>query len=276
MNAKRTTSTSMRPSHMIWQPPALDCIELFEKRSRHCIVITTWNEGDRLRQQFERMKPYSQLADIVIADWRSSDGSTDPDFLREQGVRTLLTTDEGGLGTAIRMALAYAIEQGYDGVVTIDGNGKDGVNAIPNFLNRLDEGWDFIQGSRFLADGLHENTPLDRHLGIRLIVSPLLSIASRRRITDPTNGFRAMSRTYLTDSGLQPIRSIFVRFNLQLYLVSRAIPLGHRFVEIPVVRSYPSSGATPTKITSLRTKLLFLGQLLRTAVGGYDPPSPDR
>ena len=264
----------MPPSEMIWQPPAFERVELFEKRTRYCILITVWNEGDRLRGQLERMRAYSELADIVIADWRSTDGSTNPSFLGEAGVRTLLVTDEGGLGTAIRMGLAYAIEEGYEGVVTIDGNGKDGVDAIPDFLSRLDDGFDFVQGSRFLADGEHANTPLDRHLGIRLLVSPILSIASRTWITDPTNGFRAMSRTFLTDPELQPIRSVFVRFNLQLYLVHRAVPLGHRFVEIPVVRSYPSSGSTPTKITDLRTKFLFVSQLFRTVLGGYNPTAP--
>jgi len=221
------------------------------------------------------MLELSGLADIVIADWHSSDGSTDPELLRGHGVRTLLVTDEGGLGTAIRMSLAYAIEQGYEGVVTLDGNGKDGVQAIPEFLRRLEDGWDFVQGSRFLTDGVHANTPLDRHLGIRLIVSPLLSLTARRRITDPTNGFRAMSRAYLTDPGLQPIRKVFVRFNLQLYLVYRAVPLGYRFIEIPVVRRYPSEGTIPTKITDLRTKLLFVAELLRTVLGRYNAP-PNR
>jgi hypothetical protein len=256
---------------MTWQPPVFERIELAGRRTRHCIVITTWNEGDRLRGQLARMQRYSSLADIVVADWRSNDGSTDLRSLREHGVRTLLETDEGGLGTAIRMALAYAIEEGYEGVVTIDGNGKDGVDAIPDFLRRLEKGWDFIQGSRFLPSGAHANTPTDRYLGIRLLVAPLLSITGGRRITDPTNGFRAMSRRFLVDPRVQPIRRVFVRFNLQLYLVYRAASLGFRFTEIPVVRKYPGSGVTPTKINDLRTKLLFIAQLLRTVVGGYNP-----
>lgn len=261
---------------MTWQPPVFERIELADKRARHCIVITTWNEGDRLCGQLARMQRYSSLADIVVADWRSSDGSTDPGLLREYGVRTLLETDEGGLGTAIRMALTYAIEEGYEAVLTIDGNGKDGVDAIPDFLRRLDQGWDFVQGSRFLPSGEHANTPTDRYLGIRFLVAPLLSIAGGRRITDPTNGFRAMSRSFLLDPRVQPIRSVFVRFNLQLYLVYRAASLGFRFTEIPVVRKYPGSGVTPTKINDLRTKLLFVAQLFWTVVGGYNPERRNR
>jgi hypothetical protein len=266
----------MRPTDMTWQPPVFERIELAEKSTRHCIVVTAWNEGDRLRDQLARMQSYTHLADVVIADWRSNDGSTEPEFLRERGVRTLLETDEGGLGTAIRMGLAYAIEEGYDGVVTVDGNGKDGVDAIPELLRRLDQGWDFVQGSRFLPSGEHANTPADRYLGIRCFVAPLLSIAGGRWITDPTNGFRAMSRAFLVDPRVQPVRRVFVRFNLQLYLVFRAASLGFRFIEIPVVRKYPSSGSIPTKINHLRTKLLFVAQLLWTVAGGYNPARRDR
>lgn len=265
----------MRPPWMIWQPPVFALTELFPKRTPYCIAVTVWNEGERLAAQLARMQPYAPLADIVIADWRSTDGSTDLEQLRRNGVRTLLTTDEGGLGTAVRMAVAYAIEQGYDGIITVDGNGKDGVDAIPRFLERLDAGFDFVQGSRYLAGGMHANTPRARHLAIRLLVSPLLSLASGRHITDPTNGFRAMSRAYLTNPALQPVRAVFVRFNLQLYLVRRAIPLKCRFVEIPVRRVYPDSGSTPTKIKHLSTKLLFFWELIRTVVGSYDPHPND-
>lgn len=265
----------MRPPWMIWEPPVFEIKELFPKRTRFCIAVTVWNEGERLAAQLVRMQPYAPLADIVIADWRSTDGSTNPDQLRHNGVRALLTTDEGGLGTAVRMAVAYAIEQGYEGILTVDGNGKDGVDAIPCFLERLEAGFDFVQGSRYIAGGIHANTPRSRHLAIRLLVSPSLSLASRRYISDPTNGFRAMSRTYLTHPALQPVRAVFVRFNLQLYLVRRAIPLGCHFVEIPVRRVYPSSGSPPTKITHLSTKLLFFWELLRTLAGSYDPPHTD-
>ncbi|MEZ5392932.1 MAG: hypothetical protein R2724_08660 [Bryobacterales bacterium] len=96
------------------------------------------------------MRPNAHLADIIIADGDSSDGSTEEGFLRSCGVRTLLVTRERGLGTALRMGFDYALAQGYEGVVTVDGNGKDGVGAIPEFLRLLDQGYDFIQGSRFV------------------------------------------------------------------------------------------------------------------------------
>jgi hypothetical protein len=266
------------PDHLVWEPPVFDAHEFAPRRTAYCFVVVVWNEGERLRAQLARMQERAALADILVADRRSDDGSTDPDFLASRGVRTLLVTDEPGLCTATRMALAYALAQGYEGVVTVDGNGKDGVEAIERFVARLDEGCDLVQGSRYLPGGHHAHTPLDRWLGTRLVMSPILSLAARHRFTDPTNGFRAMSRRYLLDPRLQPLRREFVRFQLQLYLTVRASRLGYRATEIPVHRAYPADGPVPTKIRNLRTKLLNVWEMLQTAAGvyDYDPPPPPR
>ena len=69
-------------------------------------------------------------------------------------MRALLTkTGPGKLSAQLRMGYAYALDQGYEGVVTIDGNGKDSVEAIPLFVEALDEGIDYAQASRFVTGG---------------------------------------------------------------------------------------------------------------------------
>lgn len=264
-------SPPYRPAHLIWEPPAFETHEFAPKRTRYCFITVVWNEGERLKQQLARMQERAVLADIIVADGRSTDGSTEPSFLQQRGVRTLLITDERGLCTATRMALAYAIEQGYEGVITVDGNGKDGVEAVTDFIAALDEGYDLIQGSRYLRGAVQKNTPLDRYLGTRLIMSPFISVGARHFFSDPTNAFRACSRRYLIDAGLQPIRKEFVRFNLQLYLTYRANRLGYRVKEIPVRRCYPDDGSVPTKIHSFSTKCLNVWEMLLVAAGFYSP-----
>jgi dolichol-phosphate mannosyltransferase len=265
------SSSPRRPAHLIWEPPAFETHEFAPKRTRYCFITVVWNEGERLKQQLVRMQERAALADIIVADGRSTDGSTAPDLLRRRGVRTLLITDERGLSTATRMALAYAIEEGYEGVITVDGNGKDGVEAVTDFIAALDEGYDLIQGSRYLQGGVHANTPLDRYLGTRLVMSPCISLGARHFFSDPTNAFRACSRRYLVDPGLQPIRKEFVRFNLQLYLTCRANRLGYRVTEIPVRRCYPAGASVPTKICSVWTKCLNVWEMLLVAAGFYSP-----
>lgn len=261
MNTQQTIASDV-PPHEVH--------EFAPRRTRYCVVIVIWNEGERIKRQLERMKPRAELADIIIADGRSSDGSTAPAFLTEMGVRSLLITDERGLCTATRMGLAYALEQGYEGVITLDGNGKDGVEALPAFIQGLEEGFDLVQGSRFMKGGTHKNTPLIRYLGIHLLISPLLGVGGFY-YTDPSNAFRAMSRRFLTDPRVQPFRKEFVRFNLQLYLVYRAAQLEFRIKEIPVVRVYPDDGTVPTKVVGFRTNWLYVRELLITVAGGYTP-----
>ena len=253
-----------------WELPEFQAYEFKPRATKYCFVVIIWNEGDRIKNQLKRMKPNSNLADIIIADGDSDDASTEHGFLKDQDVRTLLVTNELGLCTAVRMGLAYALAQGYEGVVIVDGNGKDGIDALPEFLAALDEGYDLAQGSRFMKGGFHKNTPIDRYLGVRYIFSPILSLASRRFFSDPTPTFKALSRKFLLDKRVLPFRKEFVRFNLLLYLLYRGANLGCRIKDIPIVRVYPDDGSVPTKIHGM-TVLLNVLEMFKVALGFYNP-----
>ena len=254
-----------------YEPPVYDISEFRPKSTKYCVIIMVLNEGERVMKQLGRMQPNSNLADIIIADGRSTDGSTDPDFLKSMNVRALLSTGERGLSTATRMGLAFAMEQGYDGAIIIDGNGKDGVEAIPNFLKAMDDGYDMIQGSRFVKGGVHKNTPLERYIGIRFVMGPLLALGCHYWFTDCTNSFRGLSMRYLKDPRVQPIRKEFVDFNLHPYLMYRAVKLGYKATELPVLRVYPDDGSIPTKITSWKHRFRIIGGMVTTIIGGYNP-----
>src|SRR5207248_2586125 len=129
--------------------------------------------------QLDRMGRVKGMGDIIVGDGGSKDSSSDPRVLSQFPVRTLLVkTGPGKLSAQMRMLLDYALNQGYEGFVFIDGNGKDGVEAIPSFFQALDEGFDYIQGSRYLPGGEERNTPLDRKIGVKLLHAPLISLAS--------------------------------------------------------------------------------------------------
>ena len=253
-----------------WEPPVYEVHDFFPRRTRYCAIIVVLNEGDRLRRQLARMKPYAGLADIIVADGHSTDGSTEPAFLQAAGVRALLITDERGLSTATRMGVAYALDQGYDGIITLDGNGKDGVEALPAFVQALDEGYDLVQGSRFMKGGVHKNTPLERYIGVRYVIAPLAALCGFW-YTDPTNAFRAMSGRFLRDPRVQLVRRVFVRFNIHHYMICRAAKIKFKVKEIPVVRVYPDDGSVPTKIHGWKTKWRILFEMIMTIVGVYNP-----
>jgi dolichol-phosphate mannosyltransferase len=181
-----------------WQLPESEVHEFFPKRTKYCICIPLINEGNRITTQLKKMKKYSKLADIILADGGSTDGALKRTFLRQQHVRTLLIkTSPGRQGTQLRMGFAYALKEGYEGIITIDGNNKDGVEAIPRFIQALDEGFDNIQGSRYIKGGKAINTPKIRDLAIRLLGSPIISMGAKFRFTDVTNGYRGYSKKYL-------------------------------------------------------------------------------
>lgn len=240
------------------------------RRTRHAVVIPVLNEGERIRRQLARMA--GGPCDLVIVDGGSRDGSEDPEQARRAGVRALLVKEgPGRLSAQIRIGLAWCMAEGYEGVVLIDGNDKDDPAAIPAFVERLDAGWDHVQGSRFLPGGRAVNNPRIRIAGLRLVHAPCVSLAARHRYTDTTNGFRAYSRRLLEHPAVQPYRAVFVGYELHYYLAIRAARVGLRVCEIPVVRTYPAGEPVPSKIKGLRGNLEVLKTLFRTCLGAYDP-----
>ncbi len=243
-----------------------------DKARDYALVIPVINEGERIRAQLQRIRSAAPDADVIIADGGSTDGSLDHEFLRSAGVRALLVKrGPGKVGAQLRMAYAWALDEGYAGVVTMDGNGKDGVDAIDRFVEKLRAGFDYVQGSRYVRGGRAINTPLDRKIAGRLIHAPVLSMAGRRWYTDTTNGFRGYSRRYLTDPRVNPFRHVFDRYQLLFYLTVRAGQLGYRIAEIPVTRSYPANQPPPSKIGGFRGKAEHLMEVLAVAAGRFHP-----
>ena len=244
--------------------------EFYSRESNIALIIPIWNEGNTVIQQLEKIREGAFNVDLILCDSGSTDGTAKKERLKRLRVRTLLVTDQIGLGTALRLGIGYALDEGYEGVITMDGNGKDGVFSIPQFQTQLAKGYDFVQGSRFIYGSENRNTPLDRYLGIRFVIVPLLRVVSGFHYTDVTNGFKGMSSKFLRDSRVQPLRPIFKHFNLQFFLNYIAPRLGFNVIEIPVSRIYPKEGPTPTKIIGLRKRLLLVRELLETVFGFYN------
>jgi dolichol-phosphate mannosyltransferase len=256
-----------------WEVPAFSTTLLRPRRSDYCLCVFVLNEGPRIRAQLERMQLLGDAIDIVIADGGSTDGATAPEVLAAHGVQALLVKQgPGRLSAQMRMALAHALHHDYRGVVVMDGNNKDDPSAVPAFVRLLEEGYDHVQGSRYLPGGRAVHTPWARHLGVRLLHAPLISLAGGFRYTDTTNGFRAYSRRLLLDARVAPFRAVFDRYELHYYLAIRAAELGFRVCETPVTRAYPAKGKAPTKIAGLRGNLAILRTLFKACRHHYDPP----
>jgi len=222
-------------------------VERKPKRGDTVVAVPVLNEGDRIRSQLRAMGDMSLLAhgvDLVVADGGSTDGSLDEETLDAGGVRAVLVKQgAGALSAQLRMLFHWTLAQGYDYVVTVDGNGKDGLDGVLRVLSALRAGHDFVQGSRYVDGGIARNTPLERHLGVKFVHAPLISLGARHRYTDTTNGLRGWRTVVLADPRVAPLRDVFSAYELHYYLSVRLPRLGYRVEEVPVTRAYPDGGA---------------------------------
>lgn len=254
--------------------PQFVCESYREKSSDYALLIPIINEGERIFIELRRAQSagVDKAVDIIICDGGSQDGSTAAEKLQPLGVNTLLVKqDTGKQGAQLRMGLSWALERGYKGIVTIDGNNKDSIEDVPHFVAKLKEGYDFVQGSRFIHGGAAVNTPKIRYFAVRLLHAPIISFTAGKWFTDTTNAYRAYSRQYLTDERVQPLREVFMGYELLAYLSVRATQLGYKACEIPVARRYPKEGKTPTKISFFAGNMDLLKVLFKNMLGHYQP-----
>jgi dolichol-phosphate mannosyltransferase len=211
-----------------------------------------------------RRTPRDVVDEMLVID----DGCTDrsPEVARSLGASVLPLGATVGVGAALRAGYRYARDKGYDVAVVMAGNNKDSPEEIPLLLDPIADGRaDFVQGSRFLkADANFGPMPLYRKLATR--VHPLLfSLAARRRVTESTNGFRALRTSLLADPRINLDQSWLDEYELEPYLLFKAIRLGYGVAEVPVTKIYPPKKLGQTKMKpitgwwSILRPLVYLG-----------------
>ncbi len=204
-----------------------------------------YNEGDKIRRTLAR-HPRTRNYDLMVMDDGSTDGSLDQ---VPEDVLVLRNPHNCGIGAAMKRVFAYALEQNYDVLVIQAGNDKDDPLEIPRLLAPiLEDRADFVQGSRFLPGGGYGNTPAYRILATRFVHPWLFSLAARKRVTESTNGFRAFRTTILRDPRVDWRQPWLDRYELEPYLLYKAIRLGYRHMEVPVTKVYPPHREGYTKM----------------------------
>jgi dolichol-phosphate mannosyltransferase len=219
------------------------------KPPRVLCVAPVWNEGERIARVVRAM-PVGIVETMLVVD----DGSTDDTAAQAEGAGALVlrSGDNRGVGAAIRSGIDYAIEHGYDIVVVVSGGGKTPPAQIPRLLEPIIEGGaELAQGSRYLEGGEFLRMPLIRRLGTRGY-SFLFSLFVRRRVTDGSSGFRAFRVSLFDDERINLWQEWLDRYELEPYLLFKALRLRHKVVEVPVTIEYPQSdGKAYTKMRAI-------------------------
>ena len=214
------------------------------------LLIPCLNEGSRLISQVQKLE--REIGDqiyLIIIDGDSSDGSIEKVIAMKPKILRCILISKAKLGLSFDLysGLNYLSKE-YDYVLTLDGNGKDDLSRLMDMLdfaknNRLD----FVQGSRFVKNGSSENLPMDRLLGIKLFLSPIVSIYSRKYFSDPSNQCRVLSANALEIiTKVNPTE--FKRYDYFFFIPIKLSRSKLLTAEFPVKRSYPKNGPTPTHI----------------------------
>ena len=227
------------------------------------VGICSFNEGDKIRRVVQRFNDYSSY-DVLIIDDASNDGSIDI-LPRNESIVIIHNERTRGAGYGTRQIIEYADLHEYEIIVFVSGNDKDDAADVPALIRAIEQGADLVQGSRYLSGGGFGNMPAYRRLATQFIHPRLFSIISGQRITDSTNGFRAVRTSMCRDPRIDLGQQWLDQYELEPYLFYKAIKLGYSVCEVPVKKFYPPKKEGYTKMKpfsgwwSILRPLIFLG-----------------
>jgi dolichol-phosphate mannosyltransferase len=162
-----------------------------KKQNTYLLVIPNLNEGLELKKLIKKIFFYkiNKIVDILVVDGGSNDNSIDLSFLKKNINTFIFIKNNTGLSSQLQYAYFFSKKKNYFATITIDGNGKDDPRRIINFIKKIEDGYDFVQGSRFIKGGKELYNPLLRIFAIKFIHAPMLSLFSGFKWTDTTQGF---------------------------------------------------------------------------------------
>ena len=230
-------------------------------------IAPVLDEEEKIREVVRRT-PREVVDEVLVVDDGSQDNSAA--VAREEGARVHSMGRIAGVGAAIRQGYRLAQEGGFDVAVVMAGNNKDSPEEIPQLLDPIaDERADFVQGSRFLKRDANFG-PMPAYRKVATRVHPwLFSLVAGRRVSESTNGFRALRLSVLDDPDLDLDQTWLDEYELEPYLYLRVIRLGYRTEEVPVTKIYPPRKLGQTKMKpvtgwwSMLRPLVYLGLGIR-------------
>lgn len=228
----------------------------------YLVGICALNEGEKIRRVISKFNDHDRY-DVLIID----DGSTDGSLTGEHPPAvTILRNDRPrGAGHGVRQIFQHARERGYQAVLFVSGNDKDDPNDINGLIAALEDGADLVQGSRYLPGGGHGGMPAYRRIATQWVHPGLMSLITGRRVTDSTNGFRGVRMSLLDDPRVNIRQDWLDAYELEPYVLFKALTLGYDVREVPVKKIYPPRAQGYTKMKplsgwwSILRPLVYLG-----------------
>lgn len=156
-------------------------------------VVPAYNERDSVAGVVRALVERAPMFDVIVID----DGSTDDtaDRAAEAGAEVVRLPFNLGIGGAVQTGFQYALENGYQYMAQVDGDGQHEPGELARLVSKItsDPSIDMVCGSRFADAASGYLAPLSRRTGIHLFSFGLSKILGQR-VTDPTSGFRLYNR----------------------------------------------------------------------------------
>ncbi len=203
---------------------------------RVLVLIPCYNEEENIRGVVEDLKRYAPEVDFLVINDCSTDQSAC--ILQDNSYPHLNLPANLGIGGAMQSGYVYAVEQGYDIAVQMDGDGQHDPKFLPDILRPVMEGeCDLCIGSRFITkEGFQ--TSFFRRLGIQFL-SFLIYLLCGKKVLDTTSGFRASSKE---------LTELYAQHYAQDYpepeAIISAVMNGFRVKEVPVVMAERKGGVS--------------------------------
>jgi glycosyltransferase involved in cell wall biosynthesis len=197
-------------------------------RATHLAVVPAYNEQASIARVIDSLHEHVPDFDILVVD----DGSTDRtgQIARDLGATVVRHPFNLGIGGAVQGGFIYALENGYDYMVQVDGDGQHCPDQIAKLRRTMVEEprLDMVCGSRFLSKEHGYPAPISRRTGIHIFAF-LMSRIVGQRVSDPTSGFRLYNRRAI---------ALFARDYPHDYPEAEAVLMVHhhrlRMAEVPV------------------------------------------
>ena len=195
-------------------------------------VIPAYNEAETIAKIVGEVKPL--VDQIVVVDDGSSDNTGK--LAKAQSVKVLSHFINRGQGASLETGNQYALRAGADIIVHFDADGQFLAEEIKDIISPIIKGEaDIVFGSRFL--GKKSNMPPFKKYVIIPLAHLINKIFTGSTLTDPQNGFRAMSQKAASQI---KIEQDGMAHNTEI--ISKAFASGLKIKEVPVTVIYHNFG----------------------------------
>lgn len=157
------------------------------------LIIPAYNEEKNILDVCKEIEDCKEKYDYVVINDGSKDNTEE--ILRKNNINHIKLIRNLGIGGAVQTGYKYAYENNYDIAVQFDGDGQHDINYVKNICEPIiSDKADMCIGTRFLYKESSEfKSTFMRRLG-KNIISFAIRICCKKKITDPTSGFRAVNR----------------------------------------------------------------------------------